>query len=532
MKWIFKCLFVGCVILGVAACQNQPDSPTPPFGEVQEEENVYLKMAMSFSAKTGTRTPSDNVVTEPGKESETIVSEVLLVLADDDNRNIAAGILENASSIKGEHRNYVIGIPFRLVKNHTGETLNVYAFCNPTEELKSLAKNTPDGTLPEYFIDKIYTLTGFNNDPAWEPGHFLMSNARSYQTVLPDNWSDYRSISTPFPLLGEKELEVERTVARFDYKMIREENKYPVSSDKNDIDKTDNPEVLIQLTDAAFINASKNFYYVKRVGDEGITNINYCGEETGENFVIDTDARYKMDLENWSSKNEYFYSNMEDPDSWIWDNLSSITENEEDNVWGDDDEITRGYHIWRYIAENTAPTVISQDRKISTGIVFKGKIIPGENCSQEMKNALEKAEEPIYVFDNILYGTWSMTKKAGETNEQLRVACYAVENDKLSYEEAGFTVYKPTNGIYENYYFYWNIHNDNGIDDPMDDKFLCPMKYAVVRNNIYKLSIDGIFNFGYPDDYPSDKKDLLPRIMVSVKVLPWVVQDYELTIEE
>lgn len=58
------------------------------------------------------------------------------------------------------------------------------------------------------------------------------------------------------------------------------------------------------------------------------------------------------------------------------------------------------------------------------------------------------------------------------------------------------------------------------------------MKYAVVRNNIYKLSIDGIFNFGYPDDYPSDKKDLLPRIMVSVKVLPWVVQDYELTIEE
>lgn len=532
MKRKFKYIFVGCIIFGISACQSRSDVPEMPSGEVQEEENVYLGMTVSFSNKIGTRVP-DDIVTEPGKESEILVSEVLLVLADGNNKNVAAGILENVASIKGENRDYVIGIPFRLVKNRTGQTLNVYAFCNPTNELKSLAKNTPDGVLPEEFIDKAYTLTDFSNDPAWKPGHFFMSNARFYQTVLPENWSEYRSVSTPFPLLGENgKLEVERSVARFDYKTVREGNKYPVSSDKDDIEITDNPGIQIQLTDAAFINVSKSFYYLRRVGDEGITNIKYCGDETIENFVIDTDARYKMDFESWLSKEEYFYGNIEKPDSWTWDNLSSISENEEDNVWGEDDSSTQGYHIWRYITENTAPTVISQDRKISTGIVFKGKIIPGESCSEEMKAALEKAEEPIYVFDNKLYGTWSMAEKAGEGNEQLRVAWNSVENDNLSYEDAGFTVYKPVNGVYENYYFYWNIHNDNEIDDQTDENFLCPMKYAVVRNNVYKISVDAIFNFGYPDDYPSDKKDLSPRIMVSVKVVPWVERKYDLIIDE
>ena len=171
-----------------------------------------MGMTLVLSGNAGTRSATDTPDgggyvtsedgTEPGKESETAISEILLVLADAENRNVAAGLLENAAPVTGTTGNYVIAVPFRYVKELTGQTLNVYVFCNPTEELKSLAKNTPQGTLPTDFVDKIYTLSDFESDAAWQPGHFPMSNARAYTTTLPDSWNGYRAIASPFPLLG------------------------------------------------------------------------------------------------------------------------------------------------------------------------------------------------------------------------------------------------------------------------------------------------------------------------------------------
>lgn len=543
MKRMCKYLLAGGVLAGMFACQKEAVVSSSPPDVVQEEENVYMEMTLAFSShsdsRSSTNTPDDgeyvssDMGTEPGTESETSITEVLLVLADAANRNVAAGILEDAPSATGGISNYVIAIPFRLVKDHTGETFKVYVFCNPTDELKALAKNTPEGVLPADCVDKIYTLSQLDADPAWASGHFLMSNARSYTTTLPDTWNDYRSTSSPFPLLGNQKLEVERAVARFDYKTVRPENKYPVSVDKEHIGQTENPGIDIQLTQAAFVNVSKNFYYLRRVGEEGIANIQYCGVETKDNYVIDTDAAYKLHIsDGWATKPDYFYSNVEQPDSWVWDSLSSLTDTEEDNEWGGDTEQTKGYHIWRYITENTAPSRESQLNTISTGIVFKGRIIPGTGCDQELANALNAGIEPVYVYENKLYGTWSMVEKAGQDDEDLRVAWNAVENNGVALEEVGFTEYKPVEGVYENYYYYWNVHNDNGIDDSLHPDFLGPMKYAVVRNNVYKLSVDAIFNFGFPQNEPTEELDPLTHLMVSVKVIPWVERKYEITIEE
>ena len=289
------------------------------------------------------------------------------------------------------------------------------------------------------------------------------------------------------------------------------------------------------MTEAAFINVSKNFYYLRRIGYEGMANIQYCGVETAENYVIDTDAEHKrLIADGWATKADYFYSNLEQPDSWVWDSLASLTQTEEDNEWGGNTDQTKGYHIWRYITENTAPSRESQVNAISTGIVFKGRIIPGTDCDPELANILNAGLDPIYVYDHKLYGTWSMAGKAGETDEDLRVAWNAVEKNGVSLEEAGFTEYKPVNGIYENYYFYWNIHNDNEVDDRQHPDFLGPMKYAVVRNNVYKLSVEAIFNFGLPQIIPPEEKEESSSsyMMVSVKILPWVERSYEITIEE
>ncbi|MDE5723866.1 MAG: fimbria major subunit [Paramuribaculum sp.] len=106
--------------------------------------------------------------------------------------------------------------------------------------------------------------------------------------------------------------------------------------------------------------------------------------------------------------------------------------------------------------------------------------------------------------------------------------------------DAGITIYQwatdeylgagqttPYKG-YFCYYYYWNRHNDNNIPGVMG-----PMEFAVVRNNVYKISVDKIRRIGHPrrtendpdpqtPDTPDEESDVY--LDVQVKTLPWVVR--------
>ena len=95
---------------------------------------------------------------------------------------------------------------------------------------------------------------------------------------------------------------------------------------------------------------------------------------------------------------------------------------------------------------------------------------------------------------------------------------------------AGFTIFRPntTTQKYEVLYYYWNRHNDNKNNGSMG-----PMEFAVVRNNVYKLSVTGVNKFGHPtnpDDDPDPENPEDPDeeddvyFKVAVEVLPWVVR--------
>ena len=78
------------------------------------------------------------------------------------------------------------------------------------------------------------------------------------------------------------------------------------------------------------------------------------------------------------------------------------------------------------------------------------------------------------------------------------------------------------------YYYYWNRHNDNGIPGVMG-----PMEFDVVRNNVYKLSVDKISRLGHPrlpDNDPEkptpgtpDESDQI-YLDVRVTIVPWAVR--------
>ena len=88
------------------------------------------------------------------------------------------------------------------------------------------------------------------------------------------------------------------------------------------------------------------------------------------------------------------------------------------------------------------------------------------------------------------------------------------------------------------YYYYWNRHNDNGNPNQMG-----PMEFATVRNNVYKICVTSVDGLGHPlpnpdgtqpDDpdpinpnHPDEKADVY--LGVSVKILPWVVRQNDVT---
>ena len=99
--------------------------------------------------------------------------------------------------------------------------------------------------------------------------------------------------------------------------------------------------------------------------------------------------------------------------------------------------------------------------------------------------------------------------------------------------DAGITIYQSSEDKdgawgYYCYYYYWNRHNDNGVEGEM-----APMEFAVVRNNVYKLAVTNISRLGHPrisdndpdnpgPDTPDERGDIY--LTVSVDVLPWVVR--------
>lgn len=108
-----------------------------------------------------------------------------------------------------------------------------------------------------------------------------------------------------------------------------------------------------------------------------------------------------------------------------------------------------------------------------------------------------------------------------------------LENMRKAVTGAGITIFQSSydedyGAGYYCYYYYWNRHNDNGIDGSMG-----PMEFDVVRNNVYKLSVDKIARIGHPRIPENDPNNPTPTtpdesdeiyLDVRVQIAPWVVR--------
>ena len=380
-------------------------------------------------------------------------------------------------------------------------------------------------------------LLSVSDGTIWADNKFLMTNAdNNYSRPMPESFNNYKVESSPFNI---GTINVERAAARFDYKSTVADETYTLMGEDSA------PEVTVTLTDMALVNMSQEFYYLRRVSADGTnTSATIGGTETNTNYVVDTDATWKSSYSVSTSDEASHFFYVYNPNSasttdYAWTSIGSLSTEDNDESWnsGENENTSKeGYKIWRYATENTIPAAVTNQKKgITTGVVFKGEIKAVKEGTT-VKTAMN-GTNTVYVYNDIMYGTWDNVKTAAEakesdnttlSNPELAVAYNATGGDASKAVDNGFTVFEPTNGKYEVLYYYWNRHNDNNNDGSMG-----PMEFGVVRNNVYKLSVTGVNKFGHPtnpdnDPDPEDPEDPDESdnvyFSVMAKVLPWVVR--------
>lgn len=475
MKLIRKSIFALASALMLTACSSdEPFVGDDPNGGSQEGEGVYMGLTIQMPGTGGSRSqtvePGQSTDgNEVGKDYENTVTDVIIVLANpSDNSFITAGtVATNKITAVPDANAYktVAKVDKTNLKTFydktTDRTVNVFVFCNPTVAMQTLFSGLQYGNTT--WVDEITTVTENLSDIALK-NHFLMANASIALRQVPadiNDWDVYKTEETAFNLSGLNNIgsapidnlnndrgavKVERAAARFDFRdgSPKGNNTYDVVKDL-----TDNETVLIQVQigKMALVNISKTFYDLRRVSNDGMPVGTLCGAETPKNYVVGPNAAaFSAAVQNefgFSEDNNaynfqfsnYFFSPFFDQkgrmDFTVWNNASLVsdilgTNTESDNWQGSEKypDLKNAYKIWRYATENVIPaTESNQQNGISTGVVFKAKMLPTEalkTSNEKLYNALKgqgitgtSDTDPIlYNYQGILYCSWDQVRQA------------------------------------------------------------------------------------------------------------------------
>ena len=362
--------------------------------------------------------------------------------------------------------------------------MNLYAFCNFTSNMLAqyteyqekvmsteLTGDAKDALLKEWrdfkgTVEEKASQAGQtpqSQHTIWSSRSFLMANAEVYTTeqfpATLEEWDQYADDRNPLVLTQDAQgnddpIDVERVSARIDFRdaSANGDRVYPILIDITQLKGENKPQkqklnlYSVKLTRMSLVNMSKEFYYLRRVSDDGTmgtaSNVLYAGKENRKNYVVDTDydakgrvkgitpetaeSYFNFPLYNPTpdAEGKYSYNKNDETYGWYVSNIEDVLEGKDDN-WGGN----QSYQIWRYVTENTIPSIDQQKTVQSIGVIFKGALILGDDCdatyddgdrylSEEIKNALMKVapdaegnlpqEEPedlpaIYAFQNLLY---------------------------------------------------------------------------------------------------------------------------------
>lgn len=547
VKGVAGCLLMASLAAGCA----QEDIGTVPTGGGGMSPVSYV--SLSFASPQGTPTRSNPTGGETGDGLETgqanenaITSAVAFFYQGTEQEGVnSAGNIPIKAAVtfytepgNGIDRTYTTAAKQVDLENGT---YNVIVVANP-------------GT--DWWTGRSLTLADVRDHiqtTAWtasESGYsnFVMTSAADATLTLNSN---------PESNPATAEVNVERMAARLDYK----------TTGTYTCDDPAYSGATVEITGAALVNnLTAGSYLLKRVAaDVNGTNLSYLGDETADengaatNYVLDPWTASK----NGNLYGTWFMNGSSDPNWWA-------------GYVQPGTPVSDGWLRIGYTLENTTAAE-EAGKRYSTGVVFKAKFHPqgvanytdgetffeyGTKIYASMENMMKnfygsKFDELDALITNCT--TWGDVKHfitstlltndpsgynkyleglaEGKNDTETVADASSLTWSKYMLNECGYS--KDENGkvvldqngkvtrialkpygtrTYEDatcYYTWWVRHsNDN------DDTKKGIMEYAIVRNNIYKLTVESVYSLG--GEVPDDES-----LIVDVYVNDWLLLDNE-----
>lgn len=539
VKGVAGCLLMASLAAGCA----QEDIDTAPSGGGGMSASSYV--SLSFASQQSTPTRSNPTGGEQGDGDETgqdyenkIKSAVAFFYQGNNGVNgdgttqINAAVSFNVGSTMSGDRTYTTSPQQVDLENGT---YNVIVVANPGAD---------------WWTGQSLTLADVRNHiqtTAWtasgsDYSDFVMTSAADVTLTLNSN---------PESAPAKATVNVERMAARLDYKA---EASYPCTDPAY-------PNATVKITGAALVNnLTAGSYIIKRVADDvNGTNLSYLGNETADengaatNYVLDPWTASK----NGNLYGTWFMNGSSDPNWWA-------------GYVQPGTPVSDGAETWQrigYTLENTtAADAAGSD--YSTGVVFKAKFNPqgvanyqggatffalGTHLFASMEDMMtyvygadfSQFDDKIDACDN-----WAAVKNfaaslldndpsgykafllgqdeaqdLAQVKESLKWSAYMLSNCGYSASLNGtYKVELDQNGIvtrnvlqsygvrtYEDatcYYTWWVRHSNDNNDETKGI-----MEYAIVRNNIYKLTVNSIYSLG--NDVPGEDENIILDVYVN-----------------
>lgn len=559
--------------------------------EIDPRDGVYMTVNMSLSgdgAKTRSFTNGDNSSndgTEVGSDKENNVGSVLIVLASPNNNEFIAYSYVSSNNLSsmtaGQEKIYKASAKFSktsinsyylgLPSIEENPKANVFVYCNPGQKILDTFRSIQQGNTT--WTDAIYTLSGRDDDSLWNTtGGFLMSNVSMATRSLPANmadWNLYTTENTPFDLSGMNyagqpnevdnqtnrgAINVRRVAARFDFRDGSQMNVEGGNGAKGVpftynviLNEDSKPTVQVELVRMALVNMNKSVYLLGRVSNNGLnagatllgaekpwySNANGTVAQIG-NYVVGTlgdkmNSLFDNDFTGYKLSDlfysPFFAENNEVggiADNWKTDLLSDVVKNPSDNYQDN------SYHVWKYVTENTIPgEPDNQTNGVSTGVVFKAKMLPTE----ELKNSNDKwdaklyealkgdglkdanTDPVLYSFAGKLYVTWPHVQEAAlkaagfdstkdvqklDRSVSLYMACFG-NGGAGTVTIDGKTWTDPLAQDEKSANYGWTKWNESGNSDALIDTYRKNVTSAGF--SIYQSSRDDVKGWGYYSYY-------------------------------
>lgn len=564
VKGVAGCLLMASLAAGCA----QEDIGTVPTGGGGMSPTSYV--SLSFASPQGTPTRSNPNGGETGDGLE----------AGQDNENAitsAVAFFYQGSGTDGVNSNGNTPIKAAVSFNVGGSIDRTYTTSPQQVDLKNGTYNVIVVANPgaDWWTGKSLTLDDVRNHiqtAAWtasESGYsnFVMTSAADATLTLNSN---------PKSNPATAEVDVERMAARLDYKTTGTYTCDDPAYESN------NQKATVEITGAALVNnLTAGSYLLKRVADDVDGVPTYLGNETPDagvqtNYVLDPWTAGKTSANNSFTiggetktaedlYGEWFGNISQDPNYWAGYVQPGTS-------------VSDGTETWQRIGYTLENTTAAEEagKRYSTGVVFKAKFHPqgvanytdGETFFEYGTKIYASMEDMMAGFygskfadlDNITNcTTWGevkhfitstlLTNDPSGYNKYLEGLAEGKDDaetvsdvssltwSKYMLNECGYS--KDENGkmvldqngkvtrialkpygtrTYEDatcYYTWWVRHSNDNNDDAKGI-----MEYAIVRNNIYKLTVNSVYSLG--GEVPEDES-----LIVDVYVNDWLLLDNE-----